>query len=335
MPRILFCCLLLLAALAGCSAPKPPAWTLNPGVAYPPEAYLTGVGLDRSRMGAENQARTEIAKIFQVNIHSLVSSSEAQSQSKVGALAASEYSQDARSELTATTDKALSGVRIAEVWPHPETGDYYALAVLDRLAAARPLRSELNDIDLAVSEQVRLAEDSASPTRQLGHYLTALTALERRQVLAADLHILEPSGWVADPPHTGGTIAARADRAASEIRIGIELEGDRGDIVKGSLVRALAAVGMKLAPSYDRNLTIRGTVETEKYTTGDPWKWTVASAQVDLLEGAEDSLLDTLRTTVREGSRQPERSDTLAREGLGKKLAALLVATIGSLDQSR
>lgn len=334
MPRIIFYHLLLLIVLAGCSGPQPPAWTLNPGDSYPPAAYLTGVGFDRGRIGAENQARAEIAKIFQVTIHALVSSSEAQSQSRVGALAVSGYSQDARSELTATTDKALSGVRIAEVWAHPETGEHYALAVLDRLAAARPLRGELNDIDLAVTEQVRLAEEATSPTRQLGHYLTALKALERRRVLAADLHILEPSGWVADPPHTAGTLAARADRAASQIRIGIELSGDHGDIVKGSLVRALAEVGMKLAPEFDRNLTIRGAVDTERYATDDSWQWSVASAQIDLLEG-EGTLLDTLRSTVREGSRQPDRSDTVARENLGRKLAALLIATLGALDQGR
>ncbi|MFA5515578.1 MAG: LPP20 family lipoprotein [Desulfuromonadales bacterium] len=319
---------LLLLFLAGCSAPKPPAWTLDPTFRYPAEAFLTGVGYSASRATAEDHARSEIAKIFQVDIHSQMSSSEAQAQSAVGDLVSSDYSQSVRAELVATSNKALSGVRIAEVWPDPRTGEYYALAVLDRLAAARPLRSQLNDLDLTIAEQVRLAENASNPARRLGHYLATLQALEQRQVVAGDLRVLAPSGWVMEPPRNAAAIAALADEAAGAIRLGVELEGDQGEIVTGSLVRKLTSVGMRMAPVGERNLTIRGTVRTEKYTTGDPWHWTVASAQVDLLEGSDLRVMDNLRTTIREGSRQSERSDIVAREVLGKKLASLLVERI-------
>ena len=53
-------------------------------------------------------------------------------------------------------------------------------------------------------------------------------------------------------------IAERADSAAAGIRIGIELEGDRQGIVNGALVRALAGIGMQLAPSLERNLLVKG-----------------------------------------------------------------------------
>ncbi len=323
---------LVLSALAGCGAPRPPAWTLDPGSGYPAGAFLTGVGVAASRGAAEDQARSEIAKIFQVSIHSQVTSSESQVQSRVGALAAAEYSQQARAELTATTDKALSGVRIAELWPDPRSGEFYALAVLDRLAAARPLRGELNDLDLTIADQARQAEEAASPTRRLGYYLAALRAMDRRRTVAGDLQVLEPSGQVAEPPRAAAELAAGADRAAGEIRLDIELEGDRDGIVKGSLVRALTAVGMRLAPAGESNLTVRGEVTASPYTTGEPWQWTLASAQIDLLDGRGRELLDTLRATIREGARQADRSDTLAREKLGEKLAVLLVGRIGTLD---
>ncbi len=330
--RCLLALPVLLFILVGCSAPKPPAWTLDPDARFPAAGYLTGVGSAAGRAAAEDQARSEIAKIFQVTIHAQLSSSEAQAQSAVGSLVSSDYNQSVRAELVATTDKALSGVRIAEVWSDPRSGDYYALAVLDRLVAARPLRSQLNDIDLSVADQMRRAENAASPARRLGYYLVILQDLQRRQTLAGDLSILELSGFVAEPPASEAAVAALADRTAGEIRLGVELEGDRGEIVKGSLVQALTAVGMRMAAAGETNLLVRGAVETEQYTTGDPWQWTVAAAQVDLLEGADGRLLDTLRTTVREGSRQTERSDVVARETLGKKLASLLVERISRRD---
>lgn len=320
-------------ALAACGAPRPPAWTLDPAPLYPPAAYLTGVASAGNRAAAEDRARAEIAKIFQVDIHSTLTSSEGEARSRVGALASDEYRQSVSAELIATTDKALRGVRIAEIWTDPHRGEYFALAVLDRLAAARPLRSELNDIDLTVAGQVSRARQISSPTRRLGLYLAALRGLERRRVLAGDLVILDPSGYVPVPPHAAGEIAALADRTAGEIGIGIDLAGDRDGIVRGALIRTLASAGLRLATEEARNLTVSGAVTAEKYTNDDPWQWTVVSAQVELLDGREERPLDSLRTTVREGSRQPQRSDTLAREKLGEKLASLLIDAIGRLDQ--
>lgn len=325
--------LLLAAGLIACSVPHPPAWTNDPAPLYPPAAYLTGVGAADSRAAAEDRARAEIAKIFQVDIHSRLTSAEGAFHSRVDALVSDEYRQSVRAELVASTDRTLRGVRIAQVWADPRGGDHFALAILDRLAAARPLRSELNELDLAVAEQVARVEQTASPTRRLGFYLAALRALERRQVLAGDLQILQPGGYLAAAPHSAANLAARADRTAAEIGLGIELAGDRDGIVEGALIRALASVGLRLATAPARNLTVRGTVDAEHYTTGDPWQWTVASAQVELLDGREQTPLDSLRTTVREGARQPQRSDIQAREKLGEQLAAGLLETIGRLDQ--
>ena len=78
-------------------------------------------------------------------------------------------------------------------------------------------------------------------------------------------------------------------------------------------------------------ITLQGRIELEQYkTTTDPWQWSVASAQVEFLE-PDDKILDSLRVSVREGSRIPSRSETLAMEKLGEKLAQSLLERLVGL----
>lgn len=325
---------LLLVSLVACAGPRPPEWALGHSERYPSEAYLTGVGVAAERARAEDRARAEIAKIFQVQILIRETSSESQWLSRIGNLATDEYRQSVQAELTATTDKVLEGVRIAEIWQDEKTGEYYALAVLDRLRAARALRGELDDIDQTVAGQVRQAEAEPSVLRRLGHYLQALTALQRRGSLAADLRVVDPAGWVAESPYRPAEISGRADREAAAIRIGVELSDDRQGIVEGALTRALAGLGMQLAPAAERDLLVRGSVDVERYSAGEPWQWAVASAQIEFIT-AGGVVLDALRTSVKEGSQIATRAETLARERLGERLAALVLERLGSLGAAR
>jgi RNase H-fold protein (predicted Holliday junction resolvase) len=326
--------ILLMLLLFACAGPRAPEWTLGKSVLYPSEAYLLGVGFGRDRAHAEDRARSEIAKTFQVQIQSRESIVESHWVSQVGEPATTEYSQSVQAELTAITDKVLEGVRIAEIWQDEETGEHYALAVLDRLRTSRALRGELDEIDQAVAAKVRQAEAAGTPLRQLGYYLQALKSLERRRGIAADLRVTDPGGWVLEAPYSLADIAERTDKAAAGIRIGIDLEGDRQGIVNGALVRALTGIGMALAPSLERDLLVKGAVNVELYRTEEPWQWSVASAQVQFVE-EDGTVLDALRTSVKEGSRIAARSETIARERLGEKLAALLVARIGSLGAAK
>jgi hypothetical protein len=120
-------------------------------------------------------------------------------------------------------------------------------------------------------------------------------------------------------------LATRLDRAVAAIRLGIDLEGDAQEIVRGAMTRALAGRGLPLTLVAEPNLLIKGTVVLESYRTGDPLFWTVAAGQVDIVDD-NGTVLDTVRVSVREGSRVEGRAEMLAREKLGERLAAQLVS---------
>ena len=317
-----------LVFLSACSPAGKPAWISGKNDLYPPEAFLTGVGQDRERGRAEDRARTEIAKIFQVDILARETSSESHWMARSGKISGEHYQQAVQSELVATTGRALQGVRIAETWRDEKTGEWHALAVLDRFQAMRPLRQEVEEIDSRVSELVRRGDGEKQEFRRLAPYLQALKLLERRSPLASDLRILDPAGRVFTPPHSSAEVASRLDAAAAGIAVSIDLAEDYGGIVRGALMQTLTGLGLRVVPQGE-DLTIRGLIGMEAYRQA-PWEWRVATAQVEFLDG-RGTVLDAVRATAREGAQSGERAETRARERLGEMLADLLIERLGGV----
>ncbi len=320
----------MLMLVGGCAGKGPPDWTVGKSTDYPAESWLLGVGVDRDRGRAEDRARAEIAKVFQVEIQALERSEESHRLSQVGRMLSSEYAQVVTAELITKSSRVLAGTVIAEVWQNPRSGEYHALAVLDRLRVALGLRGELQGLDERMGELVARAEQTASTPRRLGLYLQALRLVDQRQGIAADLRIVEPSGFVADPPYAGHDIASRVDRTAAAVRIGLYLREGTPAVVQGALVRALADIGILQTPVGEQNLLIRGEVSVDNYSTGSVVLWSMASAQIELFD-SEGTMLDSLRSSVREGSQVSGRAEALAREKLGEKLAVQLIERLGYL----
>ncbi|PLX93226.1 MAG: hypothetical protein C0621_08165 [Desulfuromonas sp.] len=322
-----FALLLILFLLGACSAPKRPDWLRGQSSLYPPQSYLIGIGTDTQRSRAEDRARSEIAKTFEVEIAATFSSEESHWLAQGTGTDGETYEQQVREELAASTHRMISGVRIAEVWFDDKNESYSALAVLDRVRAARPLRSEIEEIDQRLLARVKAAGHEGSPFLRLGIYLQALADLERRKGLAVDLQIVDVAGWVSPPSVTVAEVESQANRVARELTIGLKLGNDSSGIVKGALLRSLAELGLKVTSQEKTDLLLRGAVTVESYDVPPPWKWRVASAQVEFVDGS-GAMLDAVRASVREGSQIATRAETMAREKLGEKLATLLLRRI-------
>lgn len=321
---------LLLFTLTACSAPKSPDWTSGSSELYPAQNYLTGVGTGASRVEADDRARAEIAKIFNVRIEATDSSYESEWLNRSGDSSSNEYQQSLEARVTATSDKLLSGVQIAESWHDEKNRVYYSIAVLDRIKASRVLKQQMDDFDMAADEQVRRAEQSQSKLRSLGHYLKALHALDKRRELAGDLQITSPSGWVDEPSHSINDLDREANQIASSLEIFLDLKNDNKNIVRGALIRKLADIGLHLTATAPGDITIKGQVDIDEYKTEGKWNWAMASAQVEFIEPS-GTVLDSERISIREGSQIDTRATILAREKLGEKLAVALVGRLTGL----
>lgn len=314
--------------LCSCVGASPPAWISGQAASYPGQAYLAGVGSGRDRGLAEDRARSEIAKVFQVDVRSREVIKESHWLVRGGEGENSDYRQSASSDLTASSGRLLQGVKIAEVWQHPDSGEFFALAILERMPVAANLRAAIADLDSRIAVQVRLAEGQEAGLQQLSHYLHAYRLLRERLPLAGDLGVVAPDGRVPPPPLSLGEVTARADAIAAGLHVGVQLEGDREGIVAGGLRAALAATGMKFDPAAAVDLHIVGDIRSEESPAGGAVIWSLATARVDLKDAANRQL-DHLDVSVREGSQSQERAERLARELLGKRLAEKLIERIG------
>ena len=323
------CCLLLFST--GC-APTIPDWVNGRSAQYPDDAYLIGVGTGPDRHQAEDRARSTIAKIFSVQVQSAQTSSEEFWLNRLGSGESSGYQQSARSDLTTRTDRLLSGVQIAQVW-EKQPRELYVLATLDRGQVAHPLRQELAEIDLSIQNDITQGEAGKTAIERLARYLRALQRFERRHQIAADLAILVPSGYVVASPYTAADIAARADREAGNIKIGLDLSGDEQGIVEGALISALARNGLKISAGQEGDLRLSARIDLNAYRTDDRWNWVTAAVETRFLL-PDGRPIDALRSTVREGSQIEGRARTLALEKVGDALATAVVQKLYALGSA-
>ena len=319
----------ILGLLTACVAAKPD-WVDGKSKSYSNQAFLTGVGFDKKRTRAEDRARAEIAKIFQVNVQARNTINESSLLTKLGDANREEYSQSATSTIETSTDKMLHGVQIAELYTDEKSRKAYALATLDRARASRGLREELASIDSTVRHLVGMAEENSSPLVRLAYYLQAVEANKNRAVTASDLTIVSPAGWATPTKYRQGDLVASAEKAAKAISVSIELDGDDQDIVDGAIVRALNDIGMKVVAS-GANVSLRGRVDTDAYERAS-LNWVVASAQVEFVID-DNRRLDSVRTKAREGTQVASMAESMAYERLGDKIAGFLVQRIGKMGR--
>lgn len=137
--------------------------------AYPDDKYVIAVGTGESRREAAQDAKQQLASVFQARVQSLTESSsestlEENSDNNIGGSATSSASQ----KVTVLTDVELEGVEIKKYFYSEKAKEHYALAVMDKAAAQkrwqnklRSLRKEIRGLHRAYNREqtVRRAEE--------------------------------------------------------------------------------------------------------------------------------------------------------------------------------
>ncbi|MDP2804789.1 MAG: LPP20 family lipoprotein, partial [Gallionellaceae bacterium] len=120
-----------------------PSWIAGDSTEFSSNQYLLGRGVGGSLDEASARARGELASIFEVHIKVVAESDTTISRAEKN----EQLSHVARQQISAKTDKVISGISIAKTWQNPKTRDFYALAVLSRAQAGASLREEMARID--------------------------------------------------------------------------------------------------------------------------------------------------------------------------------------------
>jgi len=111
-----------------------------------------------ARSTADNRARAEVAKIFEVYSASLMK--DYMASTTAGDMSASSEEQHVEQAIKTFSAQTLSGVQIVDHWYHPTNGTIYALASLD-LAAFTDSLDKMKELKAEVRDYVRKNAEKA------------------------------------------------------------------------------------------------------------------------------------------------------------------------------
>ena len=278
-----------------------PDWVDGNGADYPRSRFLTGIGVADDQASAMERSRGEISRIFstQVTMNTMVNSSE-QNSSQQGKNVSS-YSQDVVQAVRSTSQKVLEGTEIARTWLDKATGQYYALAVLDRSSAMAAISGKLDDID---TQARPLAAGLSAETEKLAKIKNAMklnALLKGREKLQADMRVLDPSAGTKAGFDVNGARDA-VQKALTSLEVAVVMPGEVSSRVQAALVKTLNTMGIDAKTGgVTADILVECTAEFASVPDSDPqsrWKWSRGSATVAMKDVKTSKIfLDFAATT--------------------------------------
>lgn len=258
-----------------------PDWVGGDAKMYPGELYLVGRGSGSTEDEAQNRARGDLASIFEVRVEVVTVNTTTTSKSGNHEQVNSQASQ----QVSAKTDKVISGISIEERWRDPTTKTYYALAVLSRAQAGTSLREELARIDDNVQLEVTAANAASDPLLKIAALNRATEAAINRDGFLASLKVVNPSGHGIDAPISQAAVRVQMDDALKQIKIATEVKDDEGVKEFASILKGgVAATGFPSHGMGNADYLLAGKLTLTEMDRNDSWHWIRGTIEVVLVE---------------------------------------------------
>ena len=303
---------------------KRPEWVNGESIQYPSSRYLTGVGFDADRKFAEDKARAEISKIFLSKIDSKTRSYEEYLQTTSKGKAKTEQAISIEEITKVSTQKVLSGVRIASVYK--ETGQqplFYALAVLDRGQSARILTDKIHALDREIEDLVRKSEAEGDMLVTIKYLTQSIEKHILREAYDAELRIVSNSGTGIYPPTHFAKISGKLESMLlRDFLIGVSVKGSRADEIQDALLQGLNQQGFAISEDLNRaQVLVRGTVEIKALDRGtSEWKYVRWRTHFDMVDKKGGAVFGSVNKAGREGHLNLPQAENRAVRKIQKAL---------------
>lgn len=273
VPLVVLAIAFLLPAPA--QAKSRPDWIDGASSKYPSPRYFIGVGAVPFDKGGRRQqmqwagdrARAEIAKTLRSQVQVETRAVRSVEGTKAGLKGSSTGTSKQTDIVSTTAREALEGVEIKQYYKDKKERMLYALAVLDRIEAAKGLQQKLtqakSDLLAELDEAGRLSKDDRL-LPAIGHYQKALALSGDATQLEELIGVLKPTGHTVDPEIAGRATNIRKliYELRRKIRFSVSVEGP-ADKVRGYLIQGLSkggyAVGGKASGPHAYDL--KGTTD--------------------------------------------------------------------------
>lgn len=280
-PLLLTACMQSATVLSTSDAPE---WVLGEPDMYPNFKYLSATGSASKTEQAKARALSNLAKIFEVQIREIsTTSQDVQSHKKEG-VETVESSARITSTVNLQTDKMVQGARIAEQWQSSADLTYHALAVLDRAQAGNNIRAEMRRLD----EETQYALDQQASRNDV---LLKIADLHKANSLQQDRKTLQKTLKIIDVKGKGATaqwnLAELNEQLQQALRsLPLKTVVKMDDI--GGLANILQGAAGKAGFSVDNNAGSSGyqlaaSLEAQQPILKDDWHWLRATLKIELI----------------------------------------------------
>lgn len=282
-----------------------PGWINKESELYPGSMYLTGVGYGSDRQTAENKARSEIAKIFYSNIHSRTSSFQEYLQTTSESKEKVTERFDIKEITRVSTQKVLSGVRIAQVFKQTKPDNiFYALAVLDRKQSAMILKYKIQELDIEIRRLIHNAEKEEDKLTKIKILKKAIQQYILREAYNAEFRIVNKSGKGVSSDTGFNEIKNRLTAILlRDFFIFLSVKGDRAAEIHEALIEGLNRQGFSISEDFNRaSVVARGNVEIRPIEFGaQDWKYVRWRVYFDLIDQKGGAIFGSVSKTGRDG----------------------------------
>ncbi|BCK88496.1 hypothetical protein MIZ01_2300 [Sideroxyarcus emersonii] len=286
-----------------------PDWVSGESAEYPNDQYLVGRGEASTEAEAQDRARGDLATIFEVRIQ--VANENATTVVQSGSK--EQLSRQSSQQVSARTDKVISGITIAGIWFDPETADYHAFAVLSRAQAAASLSEELGNIDKEIQQDLQAANQAGDLLLKVGALTRASQAAIRRDGFQASLKVIDPSGRGVQSQVSQASVQQMIDDTLKRIRIAPEVVQDGGAKSFASILKGgLAAAGFLATGMEDADLVLEGKLTMTDIGRQEGWNWMRATVEVSLVEKASRRVRGTQTWPVKASAQDARTARTRA-----------------------
>ena len=317
--------LLMLALVSACSTPatKQPDWINAASRDYPANAYLLGRGQSDNRALAQDRARADLSKIFQLRVIEESEDTVMFESPDLAAKKAGKTTSSASRYITTQTDQIIAGIRIAELWQDPVNKQFHALAVLDRNQAANDLRQAIQNQDNATEHEITVARQQPNLFNQLGHASRAVAIQASRYENQRMLKIIEPTGLGIPPVYNLTSLRADRDNLLQRVHIELQVLNDPLGGVEPILQGALAKAGFQHS-SNKADYRLETDLQLDGFTDDKGWYWYRGSLQINLLSQPENQSQGSHRWDIKVAAQNPDTAAQRARDTIEKTLNAEL-----------
>jgi hypothetical protein len=320
--------LFLVSLLTACStASKQPQWINANSDEYPTNAYLLGRGQSDNRALAQDRARADLSKVFQLRITE-------QSEDVVTFVAqdqqAGKIETSASRYITTQTDQIVEGIRIAELWQNPANGQYHALAVLERNQAANDLRQAIQGQDTATELEIAFARQQKDLFSRIGHASQAVAIQSSRYENQRLLKIIDPTGIGVPATHNLTALRSHRDELLQRVQVELQLLNDPIGGVEPILQGALAAAGFRHSANNKANYRLEADLQLDGFNDAKGWYWYRGSLQINLLDNTGGQSQGSHRWDLKVAAQNPATAAQRARDMINKRLDAELRSVIVS-----